>query len=1254
MPDGWTDMEGNSVEVAPTNRDDIAYLTGSTDTSDGSKVMRTINFANTAHIATGGGDCKYIEFGKISGDYRMVLAMGTQLGIGFPAQTISVADPDGFPGFWSSFSGFGNIEVRATSGHSPKLSHVDTAMFTGISVPDAGTSASVESLMRTGALLKDGAGNLTVKQGAGCHSRLYCRAGTVTLNGFSDGKPAAESIPRAWLHLDATRTDTMTTFTKDGRTCISRWSDCDGGEIYASTNFPDGKLGTSTFVPYVHPPYLSPDRSPSGRQLVDFGVTDVDVSANLPSNCLLTTSEKLTGMREVFYAARCRPTSGRAASSDYRALIGVVGSSESLGYGPNNLFNTYSCAQGLRDSRHVTLNAMQVHPLGTNSDRFTTRYGKNPADFSVVSFAVADGADGLVFDLIGSDIGTRERTGGWVVGEILVYDRTLTDEERLRVNRYLMAKWQANCREDEVGELVLDTDDCAVCVPDGRTVRVKSLSTMGTKIVKTGGGTLIVDGVAPSGVPLDIRGGSIRITSPDVSETPAADPYVWLDASKPATLVPDEGNEPDGRQYITRWNDWREGATGYAELPLDEDPLGNGTKNVYLSDPYIKGHKPWQEKGVSPTKLDMVNFGSYASSASSTASFMQLVPHGTATAYCGFIVIKSNTTANQQYFGCSNTDLLQLQSKSIVHSSMNRSAAAGTWTMDGRAVDPTFNHATLYSNKDCHVVAFDCSSDKLRADLLAKYTYNQNGYAGNEMIGELLLYDRRLSAEERRNTEAYLMKKWLGQDHPESAAGFKSVATYPVDKPVVVDTDAKGVTVDVAGGNGTFVKRGAGTVTFDAPAAVSNYTALAAEGGSFTVKLDIADDAFYRYDASDLSSFTNTYLTSDGNGGLVTNILDWTDQVSGRLASSAHKNGFSEYGGFSCGTCTNPTLAYVEMPDGVARPTVNFGEYNNVAWIWGSDTKSPVPLGSFNSSSGMQLDDYGNTGKYGFKEMHAIYADRPKDNGSGLDNRAMIFTARSANPLTKKNEESLWRGSSGALFKGGYESKGVFVNESDFVSEGVVHKDGLAVPITEKLGEGFHLVSIQPTNLVNVSSISLDRNCNAGGCYVSEYVAYKEPHTPEVFAFIEAKLMRKWFGTAADRPAWFTDFELLTAKKGATLTLDTMAKVSAAELAGAGTIDAPEITDVSSLALTVPTETLATTAAVTLENGGTVSFSGDVSALPVGEYTVFTAGSIANPGAISTWTVEGNFRASRIVSLRCADGAVILKVEPKGLLLIVR
>lgn len=107
----WTDLDGNPVELPPTNINDTAYLTGSTPTVSGLQHLRSIPFANSAHIATGGGDCKRVEFGRVYADYRMLLQLGTQTGYGCPSMTVSVADPDDFHGWWGSYSGRGNIEL---------------------------------------------------------------------------------------------------------------------------------------------------------------------------------------------------------------------------------------------------------------------------------------------------------------------------------------------------------------------------------------------------------------------------------------------------------------------------------------------------------------------------------------------------------------------------------------------------------------------------------------------------------------------------------------------------------------------------------------------------------------------------------------------------------------------------------------------------------------------------------------------------------------------------------------------------------------------------------------------------------------------------------------------------------------------------------------------------------------------------------------------------------------------------------------
>ena len=1229
-PANWTDLEGNVLAEPPTNATDTAYI--ACQTNKNLAVCFGYTYEDDRNKGTG---IHYaMDIGRVYSDLMPTLLMGTQNSnkLSPPQMSVGVADPDDFKGFWETDHGRGEIRLTdATSSHTPVLSHVDTHAYLYISVPDAGTKATVKSLYRNGALHKRGAGDIEIEKAAGWDSRIYCSGGSVIL----DGRPSdLKAIPSgAWLHLDASRQDTFETFSgADGRTYISRWNDCDGGSIYAVTNAPGG-LGAHQ-IPYTHAPYISPAKSPSGLPLVDFGVNFADKAAaasGVPTNCWLDLSAECTKVREVFWAAKRSANTTQGLTLLGHKYDGAAPTYHFCGSIASQIFSGSSARSFFSpETSAITFNGQ----VAANATMKTSRYGSDLNDFHVFSGA---SAAPLTCRALATDRNYSTRTGGWVLGEIIIYDRELTADERRFIVNHLMAKWQKDCRADDVGELVLTADSASVTVPEGRTARVKSLSTMGTKIVKKGGGELVVDGVSPSGTAIEVQGGTVRVATPEVTtNAPAADPYIWLDATKTASLVFSNDEQNVRTDYITRWNDRREGATLYAEVPFT-------TCSGYYDDPEVAGNLPKLLASASPTGLDAIYFG--GNRPKGDATFMCLSESGTAKSYAGFIALRVNVTgAGVNYFGTSNVDMMRNSVSLMLQQTYSTSRSVGAaWSFDGQPVDPWTSKTALYNNTNWHIVAVSAGENAMVIDLIAKYSKTQKNanYVGNLTVGEMILYDRPISAEERRNTESYLMNKWLGQPHPESAEGVKPRNVEFADGVDAVYDMAADVTVTNATvGSGVLVKRGPGALTYSDLVSCSNITAISVEEGAAVVDLDIIDDADFRFDFSDASKLADFYTTDDGNGGLVTNILEWVDSKRGMSAYSAHKDGFTHnsngkyYATDSGSTCTNPTLKSVTMPDGSVKTVADFGTYLNVASLWkaGDDQYAPPPMANRVNTSGMVFPNRTNTSLYNkYREAHVISADnRP-------DLRGWLFSSWGNNPDTQNTWSA--RGANGKLF-------------SDTAScvpgirNGVIRLDGTNVAHDTVYPSGYHLVSIQPTQNVSVSTISMDRNCNSGGNSIGEYIAYRNAHSPEVFDYIQQSLMHKWLGTA--RPAWLTQFSSLRAATGSTLTLRTEAGVSAAELSGGGTINAPEIGGVSALTIDGAVDGLTVNGTVKIAASGTITLTEALLDLDAGEYPLLTAAELVAPDGIEGWSLVCSKTRSTRVTLELRENGIVLLVRRPG------
>ena len=194
----------------------------------------------------------------------------------------------------------------------------------------------------------------------------------------------------------------------------------------------------------------------------------------------------------------------------------------------------------------------------------------------------------------------------------------------------------------------------------------------------------------------------------------------------------------------------------------------------------------------------------------------------------------------------------------------------------------------------------------------------------------------------------------------------------------------------------------------------------------------------------------------------------------------------------------------------------------------------------------------------------------------------------------------------------------------------------------------------------NISGVGLTGNNNAagGGMLLAEiYVFTTAPSAAERDEAI-AYLMKKWGigGQSFAAPSVGS----ISAAAGAKVKLGTT--VAAASLSGAGTVEAPGLTNVTAIAATVTgantTECLTVDGEVALGANGTatVTFAPGTAA-EIGFYPILNASSFAAGTAetLRDWTVAAVDAPRNVKSrLVVCDGAICLEIMPSGTVLIFR
>ncbi|HOI35856.1 MAG: LamG-like jellyroll fold domain-containing protein [Sedimentisphaerales bacterium] len=208
--------------------------------------------------------------------------------------------------------------------------------------------------------------------------------------------------------LDASK---MSTLTLEGDK-VARWNDLSGNNYYADQ-------ATANQQPtYVR-------GALNGRPVVDFGdsVHNVDEGAPVRSWMQFRNASgsalNISNVRTVFWV--CGMDAGRNGF-----LLGDDNNYHFHRGWENQIWNS--------DHAHANIRNGATYLNGEQVDGTQTVL---PTDFSIISLVTAGDVEASTL----ARDRTTERSGGIKLGELLIYDRALSDDERQSVERYLYDKW---------------------------------------------------------------------------------------------------------------------------------------------------------------------------------------------------------------------------------------------------------------------------------------------------------------------------------------------------------------------------------------------------------------------------------------------------------------------------------------------------------------------------------------------------------------------------------------------------------------------------------------------------------------------------------------------------------------------------------------------------------------------------------------------------------------------------------------------
>lgn len=701
--------------------------------------------------------------------------------------------------------------TAALDGARPRLGSLRIASGATLQIPAEGLL--VESLETTAGSVVSGPGELQVMLAAGVDLNAVTLTNGAALKAVGMGvpnegmriteRPAAAVVGHPAFWVDASKPETIEYVTENGVNYVTRWNDCRAGEPMFCTNiarrsqFVNGDLMTNKYVriaPCTDTEYLT-----NTEQMV-WSVPIKDVRAVFLVQDPTDGGGELLGrcswrLGDNRYGSRGGPYYRGGSQNWQKAIVAPA-------YGTPCVTNgwTYlngACVDGLRTGYLGKFMQLVEHHVNTNypasktyDELWCDAFGTGYVDCPKESFI-------------------HSHNGGQRMAECIIYTNSLTYAERAQVAQYLTQKWLgkdaayeewAPAAHGKAGEVV--AGGASIDVGEGRIHFASVVSGTGT-LTKTGGGILHVEEL-PSGT-VSVEEGELLVRTCDVSDDGfPTDAWLHVDASRADTVERGDGD------VVAKWHDVR--GNGVTVQPLvagryatwmpdalngravvDTGFLGTGAGlRIYKADgtPYLHGSGiGYRDLDAPMLKTVFIVHGSKKGGGSLLGCLGNCYPaHGfphNTTQVGEPIVTLGNHSA-----GCSPDYWWGVNDMSVAVS--NRTAI---FRRNGVAIDPFVD--SFSGGYD--VFAFKWANGR-NSDTLACYGQNPGQMGGLE-YGEVVAYERELTADEFAHVEALLQWKWFNRPTPGLMATADGLFVSAGARVAV--EDGRLLLVDALGGDGT-------------------------------------------------------------------------------------------------------------------------------------------------------------------------------------------------------------------------------------------------------------------------------------------------------------------------------------------------------------------------------------------------------------------------------------------------------------------
>ena len=293
------------------------------------------------------------------------------------------------------------------------IQNVTAAAGTEIFVP-AGTTKTIASLTAVGAVVKTGAGKLLLGSGSDISGGLVVREGSV---GMAHGAPAEPDAPalEPILHLDATDANMYYAFQENGTNFVAAWQTG------------SGRSGAYTQEAYSHRiPFLNTWDTLNGHPVVDFG-EQVDNWSNSAGRYFRVAPE-IRNLRSAYVVYGSQAKGGQIFGSKTGNTTYELGRGS---YSP-------TLDTPLFGSGGTALKQGEVYTNGVRVASEEAHTFKPTGGYQLIEIHTAAG---VRFNALATSGTAGYLHGGCRMGEVIVYERPLTEREKVATRNYLLGKW---------------------------------------------------------------------------------------------------------------------------------------------------------------------------------------------------------------------------------------------------------------------------------------------------------------------------------------------------------------------------------------------------------------------------------------------------------------------------------------------------------------------------------------------------------------------------------------------------------------------------------------------------------------------------------------------------------------------------------------------------------------------------------------------------------------------------------------------